>query len=189
MQLHGLDFKQAAKWLQERYLNEGLARGNNVALAKTVKPRVALPTDVGREFSIDPEIYEWILCHSPLQDAGRSYLNSRKISDKTLEEFRVGQIGDSFKLRDSALTEFGHERLHRAGLVTLSASSNFTRLVFPSNYLLFPFIVDERCEYLQARAVGNVATGPRWKCPNGLSPPVFNVGALANRRISFYAKV
>ena len=183
MQLHGLEFGQAAKWLQERYL--GLARTNRLSVAKKDKLPVAAAHEVNGEYSIDPDVYEWILRHSPLQESGRTYLNGRKLSDKTLEEFHVGQIGDSRELCNIALAEFGRERVRRAGLVSLLPHSDAARFVFLSNYLLFPFLVDGRCEYLQTRAAGNATARPRWKNLNGLQPPVFNVGALSKSKNIF----
>ena len=93
MHFYGWDFKQATRWLQERYLSGALVRPVNTSVIKNVDPLVASPNEVGGEYLIDPDIYEWILHHSPLQDDGRIYLNARKLSDKTPDEFRVGQIG------------------------------------------------------------------------------------------------
>jgi DNA primase len=134
------------------------------------------------DYSTDPEVYEWILEQSPLRDSGRNYLNGREIGDETLAKFRVGQIGNSRHLLDSTLAAFGYDRLRRAGLA--SAHSESIRFVFPSNYLLFPFLADGKCEYLQARAVDG-ASRPRWKCPIGLLPPVYNVGALSKSQNIF----
>jgi DNA primase len=123
--------------------------------------------------------------NSPLQDTGRRYLLGRRLTERTLKEFRIGQIGDAKKLLASAREIFGVERLYKSGLVSKYQDNSYSGLVFNSGYLLFPFLDDEKCQYLQARAIGDAASGPRWKCLHGLQPTIYNIGALRSTKKVF----
>jgi len=102
-------------------------------------------------------------------------MEGRCISGATLKLFRIGQIGDSEKLFTSGLEIFGRDRLVRCGI---AAPHGATRhLVFPTNFLLFPFISRGTVVYLQARSI-DAGSKRRWICPSALPPSVFNMDVL-----------
>lgn len=171
MLIQGMDFGQACRWLRERYSPHASRR------AAPVRQRRPIMSDLPRKSSMqpDPEIFGWLLDGAPLGANGRAYLNGRAISDGTLAHFRVGQIGDRGALLRAGIERFGSRRLQRCGLIR---DGQWGRtLVFPSGYLLFPFIEKGEVIFLQARRA-DADTRFRWACPAGLLPPVFNVEAL-----------
>lgn len=173
MLTQGMDFGQACRWLRERYLSHALGRSAPVRQRRPIVP------DRPRRSSAqsDPEIFGWLLDAAPLGPKGRTYLNGRAIGDATLAHFRVGQIGDRDALLRAGIERFGAPRLARCGLVR---DGQWGRtLVFPSGYLLFPFIENGEVIFLQARRA-DADTRLRWACPAGLLPPVFNADALGS---------
>lgn len=176
MTMEGLDFLQACHWLSERYLGERDTRTlsrNRASASHLAAPRstkVATPTTAP-----DPELYSWLLDRSPLCSDGVAYLTARGFSAATLQAFRIGQIGDRAPLRRAAVDHFGEQRLRRCGL--LRDGRWGAELVFPTRYLLFPFLVAGAVTYLQARRP-DAKSDYRWFCPAGLLPPAYNVDAL-----------
>ena len=172
MLMQGQSFIEACEWLRTNFLATGIYR-------PTAKPIVALRKgELAKARSpdqVDREIYAWLLERTPLQVSGRKYLNSRYISDSTIEQFRVAQLPADKKMLHELQEEWGIERAVRAGLMTVSAWG--PRLVFPPNYLMFPFFVNENVEYCQARAIENSAH-KRWICLKGLLPPVYNENTI-----------
>jgi DNA primase len=180
MEIECLDFAGACCWLRERYgvgaaNGRSNARGMSSRVLSRSKPQRHTAADT--ELAADPEVFRWLLARSPLQAGGRSYLAMRGIGDETIDSFRVGQIGDRASVLREACALFGESRLKRCGIV---AEGRFgARLVFPSGYLLFPFIEGGAVLYLQARRADNDAE-QRWLCPAKLPPPAFNLDALAS---------
>jgi DNA primase len=181
MELNGWDFIAASRWLQDKYLG-GLshARSKPILLSNAKTSR-ADPS----AYVYDGPVYDWVLSNCPLQDTGRRYLRGRNITESTLEEFQVGQVGNTKELVALGCEVFGAERLYKSGLISRYRDTNRSDLVFSSGYLLFPFLDEGKCQYLQARAIGDESFGPRWKCLHGLQPTIYNVGAVRNSKKVF----
>lgn len=178
MEMEQLDFAAACRWLRDRF-------GNGSAQTRIGRPRVATPRPstkslpvvdaVGTDIAVHDEVFGWLLEHSPLRSGGRDYLARRAIGGATIDRFRIGQIGDRASLMRDACRTFGEDRLRRCGVVADGRSG--ARLIFPSGYILFPFIERDAVRYLQARRPDG-ETDYRWFCPATLPPPAFNVDAL-----------
>lgn len=171
MLMQGMEFREACKWLRERYSSNALRKPIPPKQRRMEKPIAA------RRFSEqpDPAIFRWLLDNAPLDATGRTYLNARGISDPTLAHFKVGQIGNRAKLLRSGVERFGISRLSRCGLVQNGRWGQ--TLVFPSGYILFPFFEKGEVVFLQARRADG-QTRLRWVCPRRLLPPAFNLDAL-----------
>lgn len=181
MKMRGISFIDACELLADRHLGGARARPEieqrptgGVADAKHAS---SLPSEAEPAAAPDHEAFEWLLLDSKLGASGYDYLASRGFSAETIAHFRVGQIGDRSRAMRKAVARFGLERLRRCGLVCDGKFGD--RLVFPSGYLLFPFIIDSNVAYIQARRPDNGRQW-RWLCPNGLLPPVFNRSALSH---------
>ena len=155
MELNGWDFIAASRWLQDKYLG-GLshARSKPILLSNAKTSR-ADPS----AYVYDGPVYDWVLSNCPLQDTGRRYLRGRNITESTLEEFQVGQVGNTKELVALGCEVFGAERLYKSGLISRYRDTNRSDLVFSSGYLLFPFLDEGKCQYLQARAIGDESFG------------------------------
>jgi DNA primase len=176
----GLDFVQACNWLFERYLGGAPQRpfGTGVAArSREIRPVVIAAVRTKPVLAADREVFGWLLGQSPLSLAGDTYLRSRGFADATIRHFQVGQIGNRAQVLRYALERFGHDRLHRCGLTRDGQFGE--HFVFPTGYLLFPFMIDDEVAYLQARRPDQV-TKWRWVCPHGLLPPVYNQSALTD---------
>lgn len=177
MLMESLDFLPACRWLGERYLGEDYAGGAaRRPLNPTFRPASGPKPSPAPSAVADPELYSWMLDQSPLGDSGRAYLKWRGFSAATLTAFRIGQVADRTALLRAARRDFGEDRLRRAGL--LRDGRRGPDLVFPSHYLLFPFIIDDAVCYLQARRADG-SSSYRWLCPSGMVAPTFNVDVLA----------
>lgn len=182
MLMGGLDFRQACTWLREKYLGEESKSSSNIggrlAVARSVGPTFQLRNPAKPIVAPDEKVFTWILDHSPLKVTGKVYLQARGFSLSTIQHFRIGQIGSRSALLGDAVREFGTERLRACGLINKGPFGE--RLVFPSNYLLFPFTADGVVIYLQARRSDQLPDW-RWLCLDTLLPPAFNLDALLSK--------
>jgi DNA primase len=179
IEMLGLDFRGACQWLSERYLS-GYAEAarpwvHRQARQPSTKTLGSPSAPLDPEVAPDPEVYSWILERSPLRHAGQSYMEHRGIRPATLARFRVGQIDDSCELFRSTSDRFGQNRLMRCGLTKAGRWGD--ELVFPTGYLLFPFVVRGVVTYLQARRT-DADHYRRWICLAKLPPPIFNVDVM-----------
>ena len=179
MKMRDVGFVDACEWLTDRHLG-GVSvrseRGRKLAGRAVPATRASnAPAKAEHATAPDHEAFEWLLINSTLNSSGYDYLASRGFSAETIAHFRVGQIGDRGKAMRKAVARFGLERLRRCGLVSDGKFGD--RFVFPTGYLLFPFMVGGNVRYLQARRPDSGAQW-RWLCLSNLLPPVFNQSAL-----------
>lgn len=175
MEMLGLSFVEACKWLQERFLGPSPVQPVN---RPTIRPAITDTPTRRNDVRPDPQIYEWLLRASPLQDSGRRYLRARCIPEKTIAKFEVGQLADATSILARAIREWGGERMSTSGL--LAETRYGQRLVFPTGYLLFPFRTGSTISYLQSRSISAAKTR-RWFCPLQLLPPIYNRNAIASK--------
>lgn len=177
--MEGIDFVEACRWLEARYLGGSSKRTHNAAKSVRSLVRQSPQKDEGVaeiKTRADVEVFGWVLERSPLLSDGAQYLASRAFSPKTLAHFRVGQVGDGRNLLHAATARWGRDRLVACGLLRETRWAD--ELVFPSRYLLFPFLVGGKVTYLQARRPDR-GHARRWLCPSHLLPPLFNADALS----------
>ena len=167
----GLEFVEACRWLEGRYLGSRVVTPDSRPRLARPAPPAPAPAAIA-----DPEVYASLLDQAPLQEAGRRYLNARGLGDVTLARFRVGQVRDAAKLVRTLAAAWGLDRLFACGLV---GASRTPRLVFPSGYLLFPFLEEDRVTYLQARRADD-GQKQRWLCLREVPPRLFNVAVLSD---------
>jgi DNA primase len=127
-------------------------------------------------FLPDPEVYEWVLERSPLGPEAIGYFADRAITEATLRAFRAGQVPSPVTLAKEAAGRFGHMRVKAAGLLTRRSTPGRPVCVFPQGSVVFPFLRDGHCEYLQARSISGDKL--RWISLSGIRPPPFNAGLL-----------
>lgn len=175
--MQGLNFKEACQFLDQRYLGGAESRPGDRRGSTRRLPAAGLRTPPQPDASkrADAEVYEWLLQKSPLRTCGAEYLASRGFTPQTIERFRVGQMPDRNRMLQAATTEFGIKRLRDCGLAKVGKLG--AEMVFPTNYLLFPFLIAGRVTYLQARRPDRERKW-RWFCLADLPPPLFNADAL-----------
>jgi len=175
MNLNGWDFVEAARWLQQTYVQGTMTP--RLALLNKPKPTNSISSEPMRK-GPDSEIYNWLLQRAPLMEDGRSYLQGRGISEETMSSFRIGQVSDSEGLTREAIGTWRYDRIRASGLLTERSTPGNARGIFPSGYLLFPFFRGNQCRYIQARIVGDGNARPRWKCLLGIPPELYNIDVL-----------
>lgn len=186
MEMEGRDFAGACRWLRERFgrSETDSSRHKNrffSSRASNWTIRAARNVAPASDLNPDPEVFGWLLYNAPLQESGREYLRSRGFRDATISSFRIGQLGNRTSTLREACRVFGDTRLRRCGL---AVDGRFgPRLIFPSGYLLFPFLDQERVLYLQGRRADN-GIEFRWACPKDLPPPAYNLDILAGSSAS-----
>lgn len=179
MEMENLDFAGACRWLRDRFGGSVTYQASHTrrsSAARSFRTQYRAPLFVNSDAATDSEVFEWLLIQSPLRASGRDYLTTRGFGDATISRFRVGQVENRASLMRDACRHFGIARLQRCGIVVTGRFG--PRLVFPSNYLLFPFLEAEHVIYLQGRRADNDLEY-RWACPAKLPPPAYNLGALA----------
>jgi DNA primase len=115
-------------------------------------------------------------CRREEQTEGANYLARRGIDAKTMKRAGVVYFPRRAyrRVMRSMLDGFALDELQRSGLFNSEAHLTFYR-----HRLLFPFYVEGRAVYLQARTTAS-GIEPRWHNMRGGVPSLYNVDALAN---------
>ncbi|POR54088.1 CHC2 zinc finger domain-containing protein [Bosea psychrotolerans] len=173
IEMEGVSFNEACSRLRDRYVGAaGKGRPRQMrAPTKVIDVDPPVPDIVA-----DQEVFGWLLDQSPLLASGRDYMVSRSISHATLEHFKVGQVANRQTLVRVCIERFGLSRLQKCGLVTDTRFG--PELIFPSGYLLFPFVSQGAVQYIQARR-SDAMPQRRWISLAKLPPPIFNLDILA----------
>lgn len=113
-------------------------------------------------------------CREEEQTAGLNYLMRRGIDPETAQRAGVTYFPRSAyrRVAKKLLNAFALEELQRSGLFNSRA-----HLTFYLHRLLFPFYVNRRPRYLQARATAP-GVEPRWHNMRGSVPALYNVDIL-----------
>jgi DNA primase len=115
------------------------------------------------------------VCRAEDQIEGRNYLARRGIDARTCERARVAYFPRRAyrRVMRRMLDAFSPEELRRGGLFNRRAHLTFYR-----HRLLFPFLVEGRAVYLQARTTAS-GVEPRWHNMRGVVPALYNSDSLA----------
>ncbi len=175
--MHNVPFARA---VQEMARAAGIdAKSRQCALALRSAPDLETPDE-----ALEPLNAEWMsviceefleVCRREEQAEGVHYLARRAIDAKTM--MRAGVVyfprRAYRRVMRHMLNAFALEELQRGGLFNAGAHLTFYR-----HRLLFPFYVEGRAVYLQARTT---ATGvePRWHNMRGGVPSLYNADVLA----------
>jgi DNA primase len=116
------------------------------------------------------------VCGCEDQTEGRNYLARRGIDAETMKRASVVYFPRQAyrRVMRSMLDRFALDELQQSGLFNAEAHLTFYR-----HRLLFPFYVEGRAMYLQARTTAS-GVEPRWHNMRGGVPSLYNVDALAN---------
>jgi DNA primase len=171
---------EAALWIQ-RHLLHGLAAiripDKSVGTSRYSEAAPKSPSEKVSPFCSDPEIYEWVLEQCPLLEAGTRYLHvERGFNKATIDYFRVGELNTDRRLISELREHWSGERLARSGLLVGTSDPKGPRLVWWTNVILFPFVVQRRVLYIQARRKDDKL--PRYINLRGVRMPMFNLSSL-----------
>jgi DNA primase len=113
-------------------------------------------------------------CREEDQSEGRNYLARRGIDERSMRECGVTYFPRRAyrRVMKRMLDEFPLEELRQSGLFNGQAHLTFYR-----HRLLFPFYVEGRAVYLQARTTAS-GVEPRWHNMRGSVPSLYNADAL-----------
>jgi DNA primase len=176
--MHNVSFAEAVR---------GMARELGVGTTRR-KPPLALRAapDAAEESVADVEplaqerveaICEKFLtvCRAEEQTEGLSYLARRGIDARTVRRAGLTYFPRRAyrRVMRRMLDAFPAEELQRSGLFNRRAHLTFYR-----HRLLFPFLVEGRAVYLQARTTA-AGVEPRWHNMRGVVPSLYNADALA----------
>ncbi|HJU54771.1 MAG TPA: CHC2 zinc finger domain-containing protein [Pyrinomonadaceae bacterium] len=114
------------------------------------------------------------VCRREEQTEGLNYLQRRGIDSKTIKRAGVVYFPRRAyrRVMRRMLDEFALDELQQSGLFNAQAHLTFYR-----HRLLFPFYVEGRAVYLQARTTAS-GVEPRWHNMRGGVPSLYNVDAL-----------
>jgi DNA primase len=176
--MHGVSFAQAVR---------EMARELGLGARSRRKPSLAARAAPDEEESADAEplaherveaICEQFLaaCRAEDQAEGASYLARRGIDARTARRARVTYFPRRAyrRVMRRMLDAFPLAELQHSGLFNHRAHLTFYR-----HRLLFPFLVDGRAVYLQARTTA-AGVEPRWHNMRGVVPALYNADALAD---------
>jgi DNA primase catalytic core len=176
--MRGLAFSQAVREMANE-LGIGVSGGSQASLAFRAAPDreppeepQAEPLAVERMTAICELFLE--VCRQEEQIEGVSYLARRGIDAKTMRCFGLVYFPRRSyrRVMRRMLDAFALEELQQSGLFNTQAHLTFYR-----HRLLFPFYVEKRAVYLQARTTAS-GVEPRWHNMRGGVPSLYNVDAL-----------
>ena len=116
------------------------------------------------------------VCRREEQTEGRNYLARRGIDAETMRGAGIVYFPRRAyrRVMRNMLDQFALDELQRSGLFNAEAHLTFYR-----HRLLFPFYVEGRAVYLQARTTAS-GVEPRWHNMRGGVPSLYNVDALGS---------
>ncbi len=115
-------------------------------------------------------------CREEEQIEGLNYLSRRGIAAETIKRAGISYFPRRayHRVMRSMLDDFKLEELQQSGLFNAQA-----HLTFYKHRLLFPFYIEGRAVYLQARTTAS-GVEPRWHNMRGNVPALYNSDALSN---------
>lgn len=176
--MHGVTFSRAVRELARELGLDG--RKSRPSLASRAAPDPA-ESESGAEEPLNPEQVAEVctrfieVCRAEDQLEGRAYLARRGIDAETGRRASVTYFPRRAyrRVMRRMLEAFPVETLRRAGLF-----NRREHLTFYRHRLLFPFIVDGRALYLQARTTA-AGVEPRWHNLRGPVPSLYNADSLS----------
>ena len=185
MQVKGLSFRKAVEYLANRAGMKPTEQKQNVV---EIEHEVVVDEDKDRaamQAALDSailqkvyEVYEFLLesCGGLSREAAK-YLHERGISEETAKKMRLAYISDYGGLCRCLAKKFPQGILGWTGLFNTNG-----RLKFYKHRLLFPFLMDGRVVYLQARALDG-RTRPKELNLNRPFPCPFNVDKVKEEAV------
>jgi DNA primase len=174
--MHGVSFAQAVRGMA-RELGLGARSRRKTSLAARAAPDEeeiadAEPLAHERVEAICEKFLE--ACRAEDQAEGASYLARRGIDARTARRARVTYFPRRAyrRVMRRMLDAFPLAELQHSGLFNHRAHLTFYR-----HRLLFPFLLDGRAVYLQARTTA-AGVEPRWHNMRGVVPALYNADAL-----------
>ena len=163
MNIEGLDFPDAVRFLAKQYNMEVPESGENPRRRQERKRVLAALKDAARFF--------YAQLHSPVGAQALQYFQQRRLSRRTMGNFGLGYAPDSFHALLDAMTEKGYtkEELEAAGLI--ARSQNGTYYDKFRNRVMFP-IIDVRGDVIGFG--GRVMDDSKPKYLNSPETMVFN---------------
>ncbi|HVF56971.1 MAG TPA: toprim domain-containing protein [Pyrinomonadaceae bacterium] len=179
--MHGATFGRAVREMaRELGLGTGRSGGGTRSLAQRAAPDVDsvetesfAPLDAERMQAVCEKFLD--TCRREDQLEGINYLSRRGIDSATVRRAGVAYFPRRAyrRVMRAMLDAFDLEELRRGGLFNHKA-----HLTFYHHRLLFPFLVEGRPVYLQARTTA-AGVEPRWHNMRGGVPSLYNLDALA----------
>ncbi len=181
--MHGVNFSEAVRALaRELGLDaKGGRRRPSLATASAPDAEAAsddatdfAPLDEGRMRAVCESFLE--VCREEEQLEGLNYLARRGIDSRTVERAGLAYFPRRAYRRVMRRMQdlFPLEELQRGGLF-----NRREHLTFYRHRLLFPFLVEGRAVYLQARTTA-AGVEPRWHNMRGPVPSLYNLDALTH---------
>ncbi len=176
-QMHGVNFARAVREIaREMGLTEKRARSASLAFRSAPDSAEAdafEPLDAERTSAVCETFLR--VCRREDQMEGLRYLTRRGIDAETIKRASVAYFPRrAYRRVMSRMKEsFALEELQRSGFFNRRAHLTFYR-----HRLLFPFLIEGRARYLQARTTA-ASIEPRWHNLRGPVPSLYNIDSLA----------
>lgn len=178
--MHGVNFSEAVRALALELGLDAKGSRRRPSLARASAPDAEAandaedfaPLDEGRMRAVCESFLE--VCREEDQLEGLNYLSRRGIDSRTVERAGLAYFPRRAYRRVMRRMQdlFPLEELQRGGLF-----NRREHLTFYRHRLLFPFLVEGRAVYLQARTTA-AGVEPRWHNMRGPVPSLYNLDAL-----------
>ena len=170
------NFTSARDWLATRAgLKTSPVKARRSVSAQV--PKVVRVPQESVEKPVDIEIYSDFLSWCPIQLSGKTYLNSRGISDQTISACRSGQIGKGQDTIKRLIQKYDFERVANSGLLSKASSKAEARCIFPDESVLFPYFDGDCIVYFQSRNFEGATKDNKWRNLNHRRRRTFKIQA------------
>ena len=174
MLIHGISFAEAVRKIGAMVDNQAASSSRS----RITENQGNFPESPGRhpdnEATVEVCSRFLALCENENQSEGRKYLIDRGISDAAIDfaAIRYFPASSYGRIMHEMLKSFPLSDLQNCGIFSESG-----KLTFYRHRLLFPFFIDGRVCYIQARSISEV-TNSRWHNLRGSVPSFFNGDSL-----------
>lgn len=181
----GCDFKVALEWFAREFSvdvskygakNHRISKGTVKKRPLSVQKQLSGNSCKKREFSADPEVYEWLIsnCQSVTAVLGQEYLKNHGIPPEVADRFSIRELRYPSRAFSRMVERWGAERVYRCGLAWGEGGVP-ERLIWTSYSILFPFKQNDKVYYIQGRLFKGNA---KYLSLRGGHPPLYNIERL-----------
>lgn len=184
MAVLGCDFPNALDWFARQFgvdvsrhdAPQRKRRQRTRSYLGASLPRSRAQPAVQPEFSIDPDLYAWLMskCGPVSAKQGLAFLNGHGIPREVANEFGVRELRTPERALRRLIQCWGTTRVYRSGLAWGERAMP-ERLIWTSYSLLFPFLLAGKTVYIQGRMFRGE---PKYLNLRGVAKPLYNTDRL-----------
>lgn len=178
MEHEGWTFQEACLWLAKEYNIIIPESGGYVKPVKKCVKKVYLPKNDESIYSLDEEIFFWLIEKAGLSESAQDFLFVERCFKKdVIRALNIKSVTDSKRAKDALISTFGEERCVKTGIVRRGEYGTYFYFYTPC--LIFPYYEqDGKLVGIQSRYLGDRKDAPRFQFLAAQKTRLFNLPIL-----------